>query len=61
MCVNTRKNGISNDLREATLVSHQSGMGYKTVSKGFGAQFTPLQVSNGMSDILYDSLIRSKD
>lgn len=53
-----KKNDISNDLKAAALVSHQFGKGYKTLSKRFGAQFSPLQASNGMSNTFYDSLIR---
>ena len=38
MCVNTkpRKKDISNDLREAIGAAHQSGKGYKVISKLFG-------------------------
>ena len=38
VCVNTtpRRKDISNDLREATVAAHQSGKGYKAISKLFG-------------------------
>ena len=38
MCVNTmsRRKNISNDQREAVVADHQSGKGYKAISKLFG-------------------------
>ena len=38
VCVNTmpRRKDISNNLREETVAAHQSGKGYKTISKLFG-------------------------
>ena len=38
MCVNTMpwRKYFSNDFREATVAAHQSGKGYKALSKQFG-------------------------
>ena len=49
MCVNPmpRTENISNDLREATVAAHQSGKGYKAISKLFGVLQFELSFATG--------------